>query len=72
MKIAVISDIHDHVVNLQNAIGLFKEVDSVLCCGDLCSPFVLNLLAEGFTKDIHIVFGNNDGDTFRITKNATA
>ena len=72
MKIAVISDIHDHVINLQKAIGLFNEVDSVLCCADLCSPFVLNLLAEGFTKDIHIVFGNNDGDTFRITKNATA
>ena len=72
MKIAIISDMHDHVAILQKSIDLFKHADAVLCCGDLCSPFIVNILAEGFTKDIHIVFGNNDGDTYRITKNAAA
>jgi putative phosphoesterase len=39
----------------------------MICCGDLCSPFILDQLARGFANPLHIVFGNNDADTFRIT-----
>ena len=43
----------------------------MICCGDLCSPFVVDLLVAGFPqKPIHVVFGNNDGDLFRITGKA--
>ena len=71
MKIAILSDIHDHVWNLRAALAGLGTADALLCCGDLCSPFIVGLLAEGFPgRPIHVVFGNNDGDLYRITQNA--
>ena len=71
MKIAVLSDVHDHVWNLQAALASLDDTEALLYCGDLCSPFVVGLLAEGFqNRPIEIVFGNNDGDLFRIAQNA--
>jgi uncharacterized protein len=67
MKIAVLSDIHDNVWKLDVALKHLESCDAMICCGDLCSPFVLDQLARGFPREIHIVFGNNDADTFRIT-----
>jgi hypothetical protein len=63
-KIAVISDSHDHVQTLELALKLANEagVQALLHCGDLCAPFMLNLMAERFGGPIHVVFGNNDGD----------
>lgn len=73
MKLAVVSDIHDHVWNLRAALAALADADVLLVCGDLCSPFVVPLLAEGFAgRPIHVVFGNNDGDLYRITANARA
>ncbi|MEM9144286.1 MAG: YfcE family phosphodiesterase, partial [Bacteroidota bacterium] len=64
MKITIISDIHDHVENLQKALTLeaLQQTDVLLCCGDLCSPFMIKLLAQGYSRPIHTVLGNNDGD----------
>ncbi|HEX9666791.1 MAG TPA: YfcE family phosphodiesterase [Thermodesulfobacteriota bacterium] len=70
MKIAIISDIHDNVWNLGAAVEKIQGADALICCGDLCSPFIVDLMADGFPKQIHIVFGNNDGDQYRITNNA--
>jgi putative phosphoesterase len=71
MKLAIISDIHDNVWMLTAALKGVQDADALICCGDLCSPFIVNQLAEGFRdRPIHIVFGNNDGDLFRITHNA--
>ena len=70
MLIGVISDIHDHLERLRVALERLRGAGAaaLICCGDLCSPFVVTELAEGFpTGPIHIVFGNNDGDRFRIT-----
>jgi len=69
MKVAILSDIHDQLKNLRQALSRCKEVDVLICCGDLCSPFIAKELAQGFLKPIHIVFGNNDGDRFRIMGN---
>ncbi len=69
MKIGVVSDIHDHLWNLTAALKPLSEADVLLCCGDLCSPFVIPQLAT-FHGDVHIVFGNNDADLYRITLNA--
>ena len=70
MRVAILSDIHDNVWSLGAALGAISEADILICCGDLCSPFVIHQLGRGFQNPIHIVFGNNDGDMFRITANA--
>lgn len=69
MRLAIFSDIHDNLWNLAAAISAIAESDVLLCCGDLCSPFVIDELAK-FHRDIHIVFGNNDADLYRITAKA--
>lgn len=76
MRFAIMSDIHDHIWNLHTALHWLlslppnETIDELICCGDLCSPFVMGLLI-GYCKErpvpIHVVFGNNDADTSRIT-----
>ena len=70
MKIAILSDIHDNLVKLRAALQRCQEAEVIICCGDLCSPFVAKELGLGFAKPIHIVYGNNDGDRFRMALNA--
>ena len=70
MRLAVLSDIHDNIWRLAAALEAVQSCDAMICCGDLCSPFIIHQLGGGFAKPIHIVFGNNDGDLFRITANA--
>jgi hypothetical protein len=70
MRIAVLSDIHDNVWKLDAALAAVADTDAMICCGDLCSPFIVHQIGRGYTKPVHIVFGNNDGDHFRITANA--
>lgn len=69
MRIGIISDIHDNLWNLAVAMDAVAGSDALICCGDLCSPFVIDELAR-FERDIHVVFGNNDADLFRITAKA--
>jgi putative phosphoesterase len=69
MRIAVFSDIHDNLWNLAAAVNAVASAGMLLCCGDLCSPFVIDELAS-FEKEVHIVFGNNDADLYRITAKA--
>lgn len=70
MRIAILSDIHDNVWKLAAALEAAQSSDVLICCGDLCSPFIIHQLGRGFERPIHIVFGNNDGDLYRITANA--
>ncbi len=62
-RIGVMSDSHDNVFAIKNAIELFKRenVDYIFHCGDIVAPFALKVL---LTADIplRIVFGNNDGE----------
>lgn len=71
MRVAIMSDIHDHLEHLDAVLRAVQDAGVLLCCGDLCSPFVVNRLGEGFHGPVHIVFGNNDGDRFRIAQNAS-
>jgi uncharacterized protein len=71
MRIAILSDIHDNLWNLAAAIRYMEDADALICCGDLCSPFVIDELAK-FPRGVHIVFGNNDADLYRITMKAGA
>lgn len=70
MKIGIISDIHDHVWNLSAAMEHLQSTDTLICCGDLCAPFIVGHIADALSAPIHIVFGNNDGDGCRIAQNA--
>lgn len=67
MKLAVISDTHDNMKNLEAAIKTIGKsgADILIHCGDLCSAFVIESLAA-FHGPVHIVFGNNEGDPFTI------
>ena len=71
MKIAVCSDIHDNIWALGRALPLMRGAGALICCGDLCAPFTLVQLAEGFSGPIHVVWGNNDGDKWLLTKQAS-
>ena len=63
MKIAVFSDTHDNIWKLERALGLMKNADVLIHCGDLCSPFVMKRLGEASKgRPIHVVWGNNEGD----------
>lgn len=66
MIIAILSDSHDHVVHLNLVLPQIQETDALIFCGDLCSPFMLDILAKEYEGSIHLVAGNNDGDFFRI------
>ena len=70
MLIAVCSDIHDNIWALEKALEPMAQAEAVVFCGDFCAPFTLAQLAEGFGGDIHVVWGNNDGDRFLLTRNA--
>jgi putative phosphoesterase len=63
MKIGILSDTHDNLDRLRNAIDLFREqeVEALLHAGDFVAPFVVPLLA-GLGKPVYGVFGNNDGE----------
>jgi len=58
MRIAVLSDIHDNVWKLAAALEAVRDADALICCGDLCSPFIVHQLGRGFAGPIHVVFGN--------------
>ena len=71
MQIAVLSDTHDNLMKLDQALPILAAADVVLHCGDLCSPFVLVRLGKGVGgKPVHVVFGNNDGDPRLLTLKA--
>jgi len=67
MRIAVMSDTHDHLSNLERAIARINEsnAQTLIHCGDLCSPFVIERIAA-FDGPVHVVFGNVDGDRYTI------
>lgn len=70
MKIAILSDAHDQVENFKSAVEQIKKInpDVVLFCGDFSAPFMPPILAKEFSKPIHVVFGNNDGDKYTMLK----
>jgi len=67
MKIAVISDSHDHKNNILKTVSIINErnVDTLIHCGDYVAPFVkrwFNELNDSIKKNFYGVFGNNDGE----------
>ncbi|OGT26449.1 MAG: hypothetical protein A2Z17_05860 [Gammaproteobacteria bacterium RBG_16_66_13] len=73
MKLLVLSDSHDNLWKLDAAAGYLEAADAVAHCGDICSPFMIRRLGElSHGKPVHVVWGNNDGDTYLLGKVAAA
>jgi putative phosphoesterase len=63
MKIGILSDSHDNIWRLDEALPHLQQCEVVLHCGDLISPFMVTRLADGLGGiPLHMVWGNNDGD----------
>jgi len=69
MKIAILSDSHDHIENLKKAISQAKNanVEALVFCGDMCSPATAKIFAES-ALPIYAVFGNCDEDQYQISQ----
>jgi putative phosphoesterase len=67
MLVGVLSDVHDHLENLQRALEEFRRrgIRTLVFCGDFCSPVPARTLAT-YPGEVHCVFGNGDGDRYRI------
>ncbi|MBC8413383.1 MAG: YfcE family phosphodiesterase [Nitrospira sp.] len=65
MKIGIISDTHDHHENILKSTEIFKQqgVAYVLHLGDYVNPNSVRL-CQGL--GMQGIFGNNDGDKFRL------
>lgn len=62
MKIVIISDIHDNLINLEKCLNWSKEkqMTELICCGDIANSETLKFLSAHFLGIIHLVAGNAD------------
>lgn len=69
MKIAILSDSHDNIPNLRQAVEHCNTIGAgmLIHCGDLISPFMLDEVAR-FSGTAHLVYGNNVGDQHLISQ----
>ncbi len=70
MKIIIISDIHDNLLNLDKVLNYAKEhkIDKMICCGDFGSEETISYLSKNFKGSIRAVLGNADRDHLDIEK----
>ncbi len=71
MHIGILSDTHDRLDTLKQAVAIFKKqsVAQIVHCGDWVSPFTLEYfdsICTDFRVPVYSVFGNNEGDIRRI------
>lgn len=61
MNIAIISDTHDNVPNLEKALKWMNKnnIEQIIHCGDLCAPSMIKeVIAPNFKGKVHLIFGN--------------
>lgn len=62
MKIAILSDSHDNIWNLEKVLNQIKNnVDAIIHCGDFCAPFISAMISK-LDLPIYACLGNVDGD----------
>lgn len=62
MQIAILSDIHDHIWNLDKVTAqIFGKIGALIFCGDLCAGFSALRLAK-LNVPSYACLGNNDED----------
>lgn len=62
MKIAIISDTHDNLTTLNQALDWIgkEKIEMLIHCGDLENQETLDLITEKFPNRVHLVLGNAD------------
>lgn len=60
MKVAIISDIHDNLVNFKKCLDWCQaeKIETIICCGDITNSETLKYLSDNFSSDIYIIKGN--------------
>ena len=61
MKIAIISDSHDNIPNIEKFLSWVNQnkIEFIIHCGDIAAPAVIKEeLAPKFSGEIHLVYGN--------------
>jgi len=61
MKIAVISDIHDNLVRLEEALNYCRhqKIETCICCGDVGQIDGIEKIADTF-RNVYLALGNAD------------
>ncbi len=62
MKIAIVSDTHDNIANLNKVIDFLnaQKIEVILHCGDICTQETINEAIRNFQGKIYFVRGNGD------------
>lgn len=62
MKIAIISDTHDNIPNIEKFLEWAQKnkIEIIIHCGDVATGETIRFLAENFKGPIHLVYGNMD------------
>ena len=73
MRVGVLSDSHDHLDRLAEAVRHLRDrkVELVLHAGDFIAPFTIPVLHE-VGCPIRAVFGNNDGERIGLFQRLTS
>lgn len=61
MKIAIISDTHDNIPNLEKTLSWIKSqgISLIIHCGDISAPTILSkVIVPKFSGKIHLIYGN--------------
>jgi uncharacterized protein len=60
MKIAIISDIHDNIINLEKCLEWCRDekIEKIICCGDVTNAETVNFLSKNFQGEIYMIRGN--------------
>ena len=66
MPIGIVSDTHDNWPVLDRVCAYLSDraIETLIHCGDVCAPLTLGHLLDQYEGDVHLVFGNVDGDHF--------
>jgi len=70
MKIAICSDSHDNLVNIEKFLKWCNKhrVQTIIHCGDWCAPSILEFYRKKFKGEIFGVYGNVHADEETVEK----
>ncbi len=60
MQLAIISDLHDNLVNIKLCLDWCREnkIEKIICCGDVGNRETISYLSTNFSGEIFLVAGN--------------